>query len=147
MALVHESERSRIVYFPGDIDREVWERNTTDLARVLANAVRWAHRDPLPITVEGPGLLDIGVHAQGSTVRVHLVSLSSVNAWRGNVDTLLPVGPQHVQITLAEGQAVRGARLLVAGKSVDWESQGTTVRITVPSVEVQEVLLVELGPR
>jgi hypothetical protein len=145
MALVQESERSRIVYFPADIDREVWERNSTDLARVLANAVRWVHRSPLPVTVEGSGLLDIGVHAHGSTVRVHLVNLSSAQAWRGNVEALLPVGPHHVRITLAEGQSVRSARLLVAGKEADWEAQDTTVQVTVPHVDVQEVLVVELG--
>ena len=55
-----EQEQSRIVYFPGDIDHAIWDQNNTDLAGLLANAVHWAHGTELPVTVEGPGLVDIG---------------------------------------------------------------------------------------
>ena len=54
----------RVVYFPWDIDRTFWEVLCVDHGRLLANAVRWATNEEPPVTVTGPGVLDVTVWDQ-----------------------------------------------------------------------------------
>ncbi len=137
-----EQEQSRIVYFPGDIDRAVWEQNQADLGELLAQAVRWAHGSEVPVTVTGPGLVDIGVHVVGNALQVHVVNLSSPDAWRGSVAEVVPLGPQEVQVVLQPGSAVQGAQLLVSGESADYTIDGNVLRVTIPQLGAHELVMV-----
>ena len=56
--LLREIGRSRVVYFPADIDRTFWEVLNVDQGKLLRNAVLWATNEPAPVTVEGKGVLE-----------------------------------------------------------------------------------------
>src|SRR5207245_11457375 len=43
--------RSRVVYFPGDIDRTFWAALAVDHARLLANSTDWSPNDGRPSAV------------------------------------------------------------------------------------------------
>ncbi|MDE2816478.1 MAG: beta-galactosidase [Chloroflexota bacterium] len=137
-----EQEQSRIVYFPGDIDHAIWQQNEIDLAGLLASAVRWAHGSELPVTVEGPGLVDIGVHIFGNMLQVHLVNLTSADAWRGTVDEVVTVGAQELRVVLQPGNAVQEAQLLVSGASAEYSVSDNVLKVTVPQLGTHELVTV-----
>ncbi|MEZ4659461.1 MAG: beta-galactosidase trimerization domain-containing protein [Caldilineaceae bacterium] len=82
----------RVVYFPWDIDRTFWEVLCIDHGRLLANAVDWATNEPRPVTVNGPGVLDVTVWEQAGAMTVHLVNLTNAMMMKGPVRELTPVG-------------------------------------------------------
>lgn len=137
-----EQEQSRIVYFPGDIDHAIWQQNEMDLAGLLASAVRWAHGSELPVTVAGPGLVDIGVHIFGNMLQVHLVNLTSADAWRGIVEEVVTVGAQELRVVLQPGNAVQEALLLVSGASAEYSVSDNVLRVTIPQLGTHELVTV-----
>src|SRR5262249_8650465 len=56
---LREAGKSRIVYFPWDIDRVFWQVLCVDHGKLLRNAVEWATNEEKPVTVNGPGVLDV----------------------------------------------------------------------------------------
>src|SRR5262249_56681730 len=103
-----------IAYMPADLDRRYGRDHLPDHGDLLANLVRWASRDTLPVTVRGPGLIDCHLYRQKDRLVLHLVNLSSAGMGRGPVDELIPVGPLRVRVRLPKGLSVRWVKLLVA---------------------------------
>jgi hypothetical protein len=141
---VREPGRGRVVYFPGDVDRTFWEVLSVDHFKLLRNAVLWATDEEPPATVAGPGVLDVTVWRQKSSLTVHLVNLTNPMMMRGPVRELLPVGGQKVRLRLPDGKRARAVRLLAAGKVVRAEQSGRDLTVTVPSVLDHEVVAVDL---
>ncbi len=110
----------RAVYIPWDLARIFWEVLSADHGTLLANAVRWAAGAPMPLTVEGPGMLDVTIWRGPGAVTVHLVNLTNPMTMRGAYRELLPVGPETVSVRLPEGVRVTGVRLLRADREVDY---------------------------
>ena len=113
-----------------------------DLAGLLASAVRWAHGSELPVTVAGPGLVDIGVHIFGNMLQVHLVNLTSADAWRGIVEEVVTVGAQELRVVLQPGNAVQEALLLVSGASAEYSVSDNVLRVTIPQLGTHELVTV-----
>jgi hypothetical protein len=74
---LHEEGSGRIVYFPWDIDRTFWEVLSVDHFKLMRNAVAWATNEDAPVTVIGPGVLDVTVWRQQRSLTVHLVNLTN----------------------------------------------------------------------
>ena len=81
---------------------------------LLANLVRWAAKDSIPLSVQGPGLIDCHLYQQPGRLILHLVNLTSAGTWRAPVDQLIPIGPLQVRVKLPSGIAGRTARRLVS---------------------------------
>jgi hypothetical protein len=141
---LREQGASRIVYFPGDLDRTFWEVLAPDHGRLLASAVQWAANETPPVTVAGPGLFDVTAWRQKDSLTVHLVNLTNAMAMKGPVREFVPVGPMTVTIRLPVGARIRGVRLLVAETQPKAEETGGTVTVVVPSVRDHEVVAVDL---
>ena len=103
--LLREIGRSRVVYFPGDIDRTFWEVLDVDHAKLLRNAVLWATNEPAPVTVEGKGVLDISVWSQKNSMTVHLVNLTNPMMMKGPLREVIPLPNQDVGIPYPGGPA------------------------------------------
>jgi len=56
--VVREKGKSRLIYFPGDIERTMWQSGHTDLARLLQNSIRWVAGANPPVTIEGEGVIE-----------------------------------------------------------------------------------------
>ena len=141
---LRERGASRVVYFPGDLDRTFWEVLAPDHGRLLANAVQWAANETPPVTVAGPGLFDVTAWRQKDSLTVHLVNLTSAMAMKGPVREFVAVGPMTVTVRLPAGARARGVRLLVAETQPKAEETGGTVTVVVPSVRDHEVVAVDL---
>ena len=114
---VREAGKGRVVYFPWDIDRVFWELLSVDHQKLLRNAVEWAANEPRPVTVTGPGVLEVTAWRQKDSMTVHLVNLSNPMLMKGPVREFLPVGPQEVAIRLPEGKKPRKVLLLAGGRT------------------------------
>jgi hypothetical protein len=130
----------RVVYFPWDIDRTFWEVLSPDHGKLLRNAVEWATNEECPLSVEGPGVLDVTYWKQRSSLTIHLVNLTNPMMMKGPVRELIAVGPHRVRARLPGGLRVKRLRLLVSGGTPDFSQVGDLLEVTVPSVLDHEVI-------
>jgi hypothetical protein len=142
--LREEAGGGRVVYFPWDIDRTFWEVLAPDHLMLLRNAVSWAADEDPVVVVTGPGILDVTVWGQPSSLTVHLVNLTNPMMMKGPARELMPVGEQTVRLRLPEDAKVRGVRLLAADTSPRTEQAGGWLTVIVPSVLDHEVVAVDL---
>ena len=134
----------RVVYFPWDIDRTFWEVLSVDHFKLLRNAVTWATNEEPPVTVAGPGVLDVTVWRQKASLTVHLVNLTNPMMMKGPVRELIPVGEQKVRVRLPDGTRAKKVRLLAAEKSPRVERSGQYLSVTVPTVLDHEVVAIDV---
>jgi hypothetical protein len=135
----------RVAYFPWDIDRTYWEILDIDHGQLLRNAVAWATREPPPVTVVGPGLIEVTLWQQQASLTVHLVNLTNPMMMKGPVREFSPVGAQAVRVKLPDGLKARRVQLLVAGGAPEFRQAGDWLELTVPPFSVHEVVGIDTG--
>ncbi|MDA2925481.1 Tat pathway signal protein, partial [Acidobacteria bacterium AH-259-L09] len=106
----------RRAYLAADIDRRFARDNLPDHGDLLANLVRWAAGENIPLAVEGPGLIDCHLYHQPGRLILHLVNLTSAGTWRSPVHDLIPVGPLRVKVKLSEDVSAKSLKFLVSGE-------------------------------
>ena len=84
----------------------------------LANLVRWAAKDTIPLEVKGPGLIDCHLYRQQDRLVLHLVNLTSAGTWRTPVEELIPVGPLTVRMKVPEEVTWKRLLLTVSAETV-----------------------------
>jgi len=136
---------ARVAFMPADIDRRYALEHLPDHARLLANVIRWAASDTLPLTVEGPGLIDCHLFEQPGRLILHLVNLTSEATWRAPLDELIRVGPFQVRAawSRSRGGAPRRARLLVSGSTRPVRVEQSMAVFTIESILDHEVIVLE----
>jgi hypothetical protein len=142
--MVRSVGSGRVVYFPWDVDRTFWEVMCQEHGVVLANAVRWAANQEQPLDVQGPGVLDVALWKQESSLTVHLVNLTNPMMMKGPVREILPVGPQKVRVNLPDGAKAKTVRFLVSEAKAQWRQNGAWVETTTPSIGLHEVVAIDL---
>ena len=75
---------------------------------------------------------------------VHLVNLTNPMMMKGPFRELIPVGEQRVVVRLPDGAVAGKVHLLVAGRDLPVEQDGTRLSVTVPSVRDHEVVAIDL---
>ncbi len=135
--------QGRVAFLPADVDRRYAMEHLPDHARLLANTVRWAAADTLPLTLDGTGLIDCHLYQQPGRLILHLVNLTSEATWRAPVDELIRVGPFTVKMRMPPGVAARTARLLVAEGTRPVRVEGGFASVTLDSILDHEVVVVE----
>jgi hypothetical protein len=141
---LREAGNSRVMYFPWDIDRTFWEVLCVDHGVLLRNAVEWATNEEQPVTVAGPGVLDVTVWRQKESLTVHLVNLTNPMMMKGPLREAIPVGPQKVRLKLPAGARAKKVQLLVSGQTPRVEEAGGYLTLTVPSILYHEVVAVDV---
>ncbi|MFN8635237.1 MAG: alpha-amylase family protein [Chloroflexota bacterium] len=131
----------RVAYLAADLDRCYGRDNLPDHGQLLANVVRWAARDAIPIQVEGAGLVDCHLYRQSGRLVLHLVNLTNDGAWRQPVHELIPVGPFAVKVKLTDGVSGTSARLLVAESSAACVVADGWATFEVPRILDHEVVV------
>jgi hypothetical protein len=133
----------RVAFLAADLDRRYARENLPDHANLLANLVRWAVRDEIPLRVEGPGFIDCHLYRQPGRAVLHLVNLTSAGTWRAPVEELIPIGPLRVSVRLPADVHGRTLRLRVSGASVPLTTDAGWHRFTLPSVLDHELAVIE----
>jgi len=139
-----ENGKSRVAYFPWDIDRTFWEVMCVDHGRLLRNVVEWTSGGDKPVTVTGPGVLDVTIWRQKESLTVHLVNLTNPMMMKGPFRELIPIGEQRIRLLLPDGKKARRVQLLVSGNTPRYRENSGVIELTVPSILLHEVLAVDL---
>jgi hypothetical protein len=136
---VRQSGKSRLVYFPGDIERTMWRSGHTDLARLLQNAIRWVAGTTQPVTVEGDGVIETFAWETQAGFAVHVLNYTNPAMHRGWIRKFYPIGAQKVRMSLPKGRRVTRVELLRAERNVPFTGGTGTIEFVIPAVLDYEV--------
>jgi hypothetical protein len=145
MAICREVGKGRVVYLPMDLDRSFAELSHGDHLTLLHAMLDWAHDEPHPLQVDGPGLLDVACWRQQGSITAHLVNLNNPMTMRGSYREAIVTGPYRVRLQLPPGKRAARARLLTAGATAPMRMDGGWVEVDVPRLEYHEVVAVDLA--
>jgi Hypothetical glycosyl hydrolase 6 len=141
--VLSEHGKARVAYMPADIDRRYGEEHLPDHARLLTNVIRWAARDGIPLTVDGPGFVDCHLYEQPGRMILHVVNLTSEATWRAPLDELIPVGPFKVKVRLPQQLTKPRARLLVSDAQPPVALSAGEAALEIRSILDHEVVVLE----
>lgn len=140
-AIFREQGNSRIVYFPGDIDRSFWKSGSPDLSRLIIDSIHWLLRDqPQTITVEGDGLIQLFGWQTEPGFALHLLNYTNPNATRPFFSKTYPIGPVQIAFQAPAGRHITTARALRAGRELPLHSSGSLLKLDLPKVADYEVI-------
>jgi hypothetical protein len=142
LILNERANGARIAFLPADLDRRFSRDHLPDHGDLLANLVRWAAKDDIPLIVEGPGLIDGHLYRQPGRAILHLVNLTNAGTWRAPVDELIPVGPLNVSVRLPADVRGTTLRLLVSGQTASAATSAGWCRFELKSLLDHEVVVV-----
>jgi hypothetical protein len=139
---LREKGRSRLAWFPGDIESTMWRSGHTDLSRLLCNSIRWvAGADP-PVSVEGDGVIEAFAWETQAGFAVHLLNYTNPAMHRGWIRAFYPIGAQKVRMKLPAAARVTRVELLRAETNLAFQVTGGVLEFTVPKVLDYEVAAV-----
>lgn len=137
--VVSERGKSRLAYFPGDVEATMWLSGHTDLSLLLQNAIRWVAGEGAPVTIEGNGLIEAFAWETEPGFSVHVLNYTNPNAHRGWVREFYPIGEQTVQFRMPAGRRVTRVELLRAERSIPFRAVGDRIEFTIPTIGSYEV--------
>ena len=143
--VVREKNRSRVAYFPGDVERTMWRSGHTDLARLLQNTIRWVAGPNPPVTIHGTGVIETFAWETEAGFAVHVLNYTNPAMHRGWLRAFYPIGPQEVRMVLPANARVARVELLRAEQDVPFLVRDGAVSFTIPGVADYEVAAVHLG--
>ncbi len=137
------SSGSRVIYLAADIDRCYGKYLIPDHGRLLAEAVRWASGDKIPVTVSGAGHVNCNVYVQGDCLLIELVNLSGCDVPVGTLTENLSAGLIKIHIKgYNTGDAAYG---LVSGQEYKVEPASKKKCITLELAGEHELLKIPLA--
>jgi Hypothetical glycosyl hydrolase 6/Beta-galactosidase trimerisation domain len=143
--VIREKGKSRLVWFPGDIERTMWRSGHTDLARLLQNAIRWVAGANPPVTVEGEGVIEAFAWETAPGFAVHALNYTNPAMHRGWIRDFYPIGPQKVRMQLPPGTRVRRLELLRAETPVPFRLLSDRIEFTIPRILDYEIAAISVG--
>jgi hypothetical protein len=137
--IVREKGKSRLVYFPTDIDKNVWARGSVDLSRLLQDAVRWMMNGNENVTVTGDGYVEVFAWETEPGFAIHVLNYNNPNMTRASLRKYYPIGEQKVRMQLPAGVTIGKAELLRAACPLTFKQTGNMVEFTIPSITDFEI--------
>jgi hypothetical protein len=142
LILSTKPQGGRVAFIPADLDRQFDRFNLPDHGNLLANLIRWAAKDSIPVTLEGAGLVDCNLYQQPGRLVLHLVNLTSAGTWRAPLDELITIGPLRVKVKLPAGISGRNLNLLVSGQKLPVVTKDGWSQFEIKSVLDHEVVVI-----
>jgi len=81
---------------------------------------------------------------QKDSITAHLVNLTNPMMPKEPVRKLIPISEQRVRIHIPAGGRVNRVQFLVSDRKPVWRQSGKIVDLVVPSVELHEVIALDL---
>ncbi|MGA2073667.1 MAG: alpha-amylase family protein, partial [Terriglobia bacterium] len=75
--VLREKGKSRLIYFPGDVDRTLSHSGHTDLSRLLRNSIQWVAGQGQPATIKGEGLIEAFAWETQAGFTVHVLNYTN----------------------------------------------------------------------
>jgi len=144
MAFCRQVGKGRVVYFPMDLDRTFWEVLAADHFVLLKNAVDWAAEENQPMTVKGPGIVDVAYWRQKNSLAAHIVNMNNPMMMKGPYREVMPAGPYAVSLEIPAGAKVGAVKLLESGAAAKTSRDGNRLVVEVPRIRLHEVVAVDL---
>ena len=142
--VLRQHGHGRVAYLPGDLDRTFWELLNPDHGRLLANVFAWAGAADGPVTVTGPGVVDLSLWQGRGFVALHLVNLTNPMMMKGPFRELFPVGSQRVRIRIPDGVDGQPAvRLLHADAKPAFILDGDSITFEINQLSDHEIAVLE----
>jgi hypothetical protein len=145
MVFCRQVGKGRVAYFPMDLDRTFWEVLAADHQLLLQNAVSWAAEETPPMTVHGPGLIDVSYWRQKDSLTAHLVNMNNPMMMKGPYREILPAGPYTVSLAIPPGAKIGAVKLLESGATPKASHDGGRLVVEVPRIRLHEVVAVDLA--
>ncbi|MBK7626087.1 MAG: beta-galactosidase [Bacteroidales bacterium] len=140
---LRETNKGRIAYFPGDIDRTFWQIMSADHGKLLRNTIRWALKEEPIIEVKGPGVLDVTLWRQQNSMTVHLVNLTNPMMMKGPFRELIPVGAD-ISINIPQNTKVTAVKLLVGERPASYVIKDNRIELNVGHILDHEIIGIDL---
>jgi len=137
--VVREKGPSRLVWFPGDVDRTAYRSGHTDLSKLLQNAIRWVAGPSSPVVVAGDGVVESFAWETEAGYAVHLLNYTNPAMHKGWMRDFYPIGQQRVTMKLPAATRVARVELLKAGATAPFRLANGTIDFTIPRVFDYEV--------
>jgi len=137
--VMRQKGASRLLYFPGDIERTMWKSGHTDLARLLQNSIRWVAGGNAPVTVDGDGVIETFAWETQAGFAFHVLNYTNPAMHRGWLREFYPIGAQKVRMALPKRRKVTRVELLRAERDVPFVGGAGMIEFTIPRVEDYEV--------
>jgi hypothetical protein len=142
--VIRQKGKSRLVYFPGDIERTMWKSGHTDLARLLQNSIRWVAGSNSPVSVTGSGLIETFAWETQAGLALHLLNYTNPAAHRGWLREFYPIGPQKVRMALPPGRRATRVELLRSETAIPFTASNGAVEFTIPRTLDYEIAAIHL---
>lgn len=140
---LNDTGKSRVAYFPIDIDRTYWQIMSTDHLKLLQNTIRWALNEEPVVEVEGPGVIDVTAWRQKDSMTVHLVNLTNPMMMKGPFREFIPVDV-HVRIKIPEGIKPKEVQLLIKGIKPEFKNKNGYINLDVSQITDHEIIGIDL---
>ncbi len=140
-AVFKQNGASRIVYFPGDIDRTFWRSGHPDFSNLLINSVKWLlNGQQLPATVEGSGMLELFAWETVPGFALHILNYTNPRMMHPFISQFYPTGALQARFQVPAGHRIASVRALRANRDLAFKQSEGTVTFEVPSVVDYEVI-------
>jgi hypothetical protein len=140
---LNDTGKSRIAYFPGDIDRTFWQIMSSDHLKLLQNTIGWALNEKPVVEVKGPGVIDTTIWKQKDSMTVHLVNLTNPMMMKGPFREFIPIDAE-VKINIPTEIKVKNIRLLISGKNPEIKIVKNSVLVNVSQIMDHEIIGVDI---
>jgi len=140
---LNDNGTSRVAYFPGDIDRSFWQIMSADHGKLLKNTILWALNEEPLVEVTGPGVIDVTVWRQKTSMTVHLVNLTNPMMMKGPFREVIPV-KADVTVKIPDKSKVSEVRLLAGGEKSSFEFRNGKVNLKLPAIFDHEIIGIDL---
>jgi hypothetical protein len=135
--------KGRIAYLPAEIDRLFANYNFPDHGDLLANVVRWAAGDSIPLDVRGAGLVDCELYRQENRLILHVLNLTSAGTWRAPMQELIPIGPLQIKIRVPDKLQASKFKTLVTRDQLDGRIESGWASFELKKILDHEVVVIE----
>jgi hypothetical protein len=136
---LRETGKGRVAYFPGDIDRTFWQILSVDHGILLRNTIKWALNEEPLVSVTGPGVIDVTLWRQKSSMTVFLVNLTNPMMMKGPLREFIPINVE-VSVKVPSGIRVRNVSLLVRDQLSKYALKDEMITLSIPQIEDYEII-------